>query len=290
MPKRFIMKQIVVTADDFGLCEEVNEAVEIAHRDGILSAASLMVSAPAAKDAIGRALRLPTLRVGLHVVLVDGRSTLPPEVVPDLVDAHGAFPSGLLRAAVHWFVSPEARRQLEREIRAQFDAFRSTSLAFDHVNAHNHMHVHPTVLGIILRYASMFGVPFIRLPFEPRALGRIGTLRPAVSQDLAAIARAPWLRLMRHKIERAGLRHNDTLLGLRNSGNLNEASVLKLLCELPAGITELYFHPAVRRTAQLEAMMPGYDNEAEFAALTSSSVLDRLHTLGLKPAGFADLQ
>src|SRR5262249_52979458 len=176
------MKQLVVTADDFGLCEEVNTAVEIAHRDGILSAASLMVSAPAAKDAIGRALRSPTLRVGLHIVLVDGRPTLPPEEIPDLVDASGAFPNDLFGAAVRWFFSPAARRQLEREVRAQFDAFRSTGIALDHVNAHNHMHLHPTVLGIVLPLAARFGGRFIRLPFEPRASG---ARRPSIGERLA---------------------------------------------------------------------------------------------------------
>jgi hopanoid biosynthesis associated protein HpnK len=277
------MKQIIVTADDFGLCDEVNDAVEIAHRTGILSAASLMVSAPAAKDAIGRALRLPSLRVGLHIVLVDGRPILPPDEIPELVDMDGGFPNNLVRAGVRWFLSAAARRQLEREIRAQFDAFRSTGLAFDHVNAHNHMHVHPTVLGIVLRLASMFGVPFIRLPFEPPALGRSGALRLTVGERLAVLSLAPWLRSMRRRIEHAGLRHNDTLLGLRNSGHLNEASLLALLSQLPEGITELYVHPATRRTPRLAAMMPGYDNEAEFAA-------DRLHALGLKTIGFADVK
>jgi hopanoid biosynthesis associated protein HpnK len=284
------MKQIIVTADDFGLCEEVNDAVEIAHRAGILSAASLMVSAPAAKDAIGRALRLPSLRVGLHIVLVDGRPILPPDEIPELVDTNGAFPNDLVRAGVRWFLSTTARRQLEREVRAQFDAFRSTGLAFDHVNAHNHMHVHPTVLGIVLRLASMFGVPFIRLPFEPPALRRSGAPRLTISERLAVLSLAPWLRFMRRRIEHAGLRHNDTLLGLRNSGHLNEASLLELLSQLPEGITELYFHPAIRRTPQVAAMMPGYDNEAEFAALTSTLVSDRLRTLGLKAIGFADVK
>ena len=65
------MKRLVVTADDFGLSLEVNEAVEQAHREGILTAASLMVSAPAAADAVARAKRLPSLRVGLHLVLVE---------------------------------------------------------------------------------------------------------------------------------------------------------------------------------------------------------------------------
>src|SRR5215813_11950850 len=284
------MKQLVVTADDFGLCEEVNTAVEIAHRDGILSAASLMVSAPAAKDAIGRALRSPTLRVGLHIVLVDGRPTLPPEEIPDLVDARGAFPNNLLGAAVRWFFSPSARRQLEREVRAQFEAFRSTGIPLDHVNAHNHMHLHPTVLGIVLRLATQFGASFVRLPFEPRTLGRSDAPQPTIGPRLAAFALAPRVKLMRHRIKHAGLRHNDTLLGLRDSGHLNEALLLDLLRQLPMGITELYVHPATRRTPQLAAMMPGYDNEAEFAALMSALVSDRLRALGLKPVGFADLE
>ncbi|NUO88439.1 MAG: ChbG/HpnK family deacetylase, partial [Cupriavidus sp.] len=69
-------RALIVTADDFGLHPAVNEAVELAHRDGVLNAASLMVGAPAAADAVARARRLPALRVGLHVVLADGPATL----------------------------------------------------------------------------------------------------------------------------------------------------------------------------------------------------------------------
>jgi len=67
---------LIVTADDFGLHESINEAVEQASRAGALNAASLMVTARATKDAVRRARLLPNLRVGLHVVLADGWSTL----------------------------------------------------------------------------------------------------------------------------------------------------------------------------------------------------------------------
>ena len=87
------MKRLIVTADDFGAAREVNDAVEAAHRGGILSAASLMVAAPAAADAIARARRLRSLRVGLHVVLLEGRPVLPPSAVAQLVDRDGVFPS-----------------------------------------------------------------------------------------------------------------------------------------------------------------------------------------------------
>ena len=78
---------LIVTADDFGAAVEVNEAVEAAHRTGILTAASLMVSGAAAGDAVARARRNPNLRVGLHLVLVEGRPTLPAAAVPAQRDA-----------------------------------------------------------------------------------------------------------------------------------------------------------------------------------------------------------
>src|SRR5271154_41077 len=139
------MKGLIVTADDFGAAVQVNDAVEQGHRGGVLTAASLMVSAPAASDAVARAKGLPRLRVGLHVVLVEGKPTLPASAVPDLVDASGHFRGDMARAAAAMFFFSSVRRQLEAEIEAQFDAFRATGLDLDHVNTHKHFHLHPTI-------------------------------------------------------------------------------------------------------------------------------------------------
>src|SRR5690242_17693655 len=122
------MRQLIVTADDFGLSTAVNEAIERGHREGILSTTSLMVAAPATPDAVERARRTPTLHVGLHVVLVNGRPALPPEEVPLLVDERGMFETDLFRAGVRYFFTPGIRKQLEAEIRAQFAAFAATGL------------------------------------------------------------------------------------------------------------------------------------------------------------------
>ncbi|HQT76573.1 MAG TPA: ChbG/HpnK family deacetylase, partial [Rhodopila sp.] len=117
------MKSITFSADDFGLCEAVNEGIERAHRDGVLQAASLMVAAPAASDAIRRARRNPSLRVGLHLVVIEGPAVLPPALIPDLVDQAGQFPSDQLGLGINYFFRPRVRRQLAPEIRAQFAAF-----------------------------------------------------------------------------------------------------------------------------------------------------------------------
>ena len=88
---------LIITADDFGLHSSVNQAVVRAHREGVLSAASLMVAAPAAADAIARAHACPSLRVGLHLVLADGQAILPRSAIPNLVDIHGRFGERMAR-------------------------------------------------------------------------------------------------------------------------------------------------------------------------------------------------
>ena len=146
-----MQKYLIVTADDFGLHPAVNQAVEQASRAGVLTAASLMVAAPAAADAIRRARELPGLHVGLHVVLADGRAMLAPELIPDVADRAGRMNSRMFVNGVRFFAFPGIRRQLEAEIRAQFAAFARTGLALDHVNVHKHFHLHPTLLTLLLR-------------------------------------------------------------------------------------------------------------------------------------------
>jgi hopanoid biosynthesis associated protein HpnK len=283
------VKRLIVTGDDFGLAESINEAIEEAHREGILTAASLMVGAGAAGDAVARARRLPALRVGLHVVLVEGRPVLPAREVPALVDERGEFSTHLVRAGFSFFFRPRVRRQLEAEIRAQFAAFRATGLALDHVNAHNHMHLHPTLLALIVEVGREFGLTAVRVPYEP-PLASWRAARSGLARRIATAALlSPWIALLRWRLRRAGLKSNQFAFGLYDSGNMQSELVARLLRGLPDGVTEMYFHPATRRGPELERHMPSYRHEAELAALISSSAWDALREAGVRRIAFSDL-
>src|SRR6202048_2997576 len=167
-------KYLIVTADDFGLHESINDAVEQASRAGSLTAASLMVSAEATEDAVRRARNLPNLRVGLHIVLADGWSTLDARLIPTLADPTGRMHGDMFSRGVRFFFHPAARHQLEAEIRAQFAAFARTGLVLDHVNAHKHFHLHPTLLEMIVRIGREFGMSAVRVPHEPMWYSRRG--------------------------------------------------------------------------------------------------------------------
>lgn len=262
-------KHLIVTADDFGLDVAVNEAVEMAHRGGILTATSLMVAAPAVVDAVARARRLPNLAVGLHLALVDATSALPAADLPDLVSPDGRFSDRQALAGFSYFFRPRVRRQLAAEIRAQFRAFAATGLVLDHVDAHKHMHIHPTVGRMIIEIGAEFGLRALRWPVEPG-----GGFGDALL--------TPWTGLLRRRAGRAGLVTADRVYGIRWSGAMTEERVLAVLDDLPDGVSELYGHPATASTPGLAATMPTYRHADELAVLLSPVVREAVRARGIR--------
>jgi hopanoid biosynthesis associated protein HpnK len=277
------VKRLVVTADDFGAAPEVNEAVEQAHRHGVLTAASLMVGAPALADAVARATRAPSLRVGLHVVLVDGRPILPPGAVPDLVDANGNFRNDLAKVGAAMFFRESVRKQVVAEIEAQFHAFRETGLVLDHVNAHKHFHLHPTVGKAIMEIGRRFGMRAVRVPLEPRAV--LAAAEPERSPPSSYLTQ-PFARMLRKRLVANGLRAPDAVFGLAWSGAVTAPRLRGLLAHLPQGLSEIYLHPASR--GDFAGAVPGYYHEQELGALIDPEVQATVQREGIVLGGYSD--
>jgi hopanoid biosynthesis associated protein HpnK len=277
------LKRLIVTADDFGLAPEVNEAVEQAHRHGVLSAASLMVGAPATADAVARARLMPRLRVGLHLVLVEGWPVAPAEDIRDLLDGSGRLRTDLAAYGLAIMIRPAVRRQLRTEIRAQFEAFRATGLGLDHVDAHQHYHLHPAIMAELLDIGRDYGMKALRVPFEPRAV--LCAVEPTPRSMVTALA-APWAAHMRARALAAGLIVADRVFGLAWSGAMTETRLAALIARLPPGRTEIYTHPA---TAQgFPGSAAGYRYCEEFSALLSPLCRDALRHSGAALGGYND--
>jgi hopanoid biosynthesis associated protein HpnK len=189
-----------------------------------------------------------------------GHAKLPNITAPD-----GKFPRNQTALGVRYFFSPAARRELAAEIRAQFTAYAATGLPLHHADAHKHMHLHPTVARLMIDIGKEFGLTRIRVPSEPpfvlRACGE-----PVGFADKALYA---WTRVLRAQVARAGLYAPDHVLGIKWTGHMTAARVAKLLDNLPAGSSEIYFHPASRRDETLRTLMPDYEHVAELAGMLS---------------------
>lgn len=276
------MRNLIVTADDFGAAGEVNEAVARAHKDGVLTAASLMVTGPAAADAVARARDLPRLRVGLHLVLVDGRPILPARAVPDLVDAHGNFRNDMARAGAAMFFRPKVKAQLAAEIEAQFEAFAATGLPLDHINAHKHFHLHPTVAGLLAGLAARHGAKGARVPLEPQKI--LAKIEPGKMSGTTLLT-SPFARRLRRHFWKTGVRAPDQVFGLAWSGAMTRTRLKGLLEHLPEGVSEIYLHPA---TGAYPGSAPGYAYREELAALVDPGMAAVIKARNIHLGGFCD--
>lgn len=269
------VRRLVVSGDDFGAATEVNDGIVRAHRDGILTSASLMVTGDAVAHAVGLAKANPRLAVGLHLVLAQARPAARPADIPALVNDAGAFRDDPVlngvRYAMAWCTTA-GRRQLVREITAQLEAFAATGLELAHVDGHCNMHLHPMIVPILVELAPRFGIRAMRLSRESlgaalgwdrrHALRKIAENR--VFHTLSALA-APKLRA-------AGIATSDRVYGMHQTGHVDEAYLLDLLPSLPPGTSEVYCHPAERQPPSMAQWQDGYDHEGEVAGLVSPRV------------------
>jgi hopanoid biosynthesis associated protein HpnK len=249
-------RYLIVNADDFGLSSSANHAIIQAHCEGILTSTSLMLNEPGFEEAVVLARENPRLGIGLHLTLLCGHSTLPPEKIPGLVNERGEFRSNPSAAGLAYFFRPELREQLRAEILAQFEKFRGLGLPLDHVDSHHHLHAHPTVFKILIQSAEDLGITHLRLTCEPfRVHARVATwrcLRRAshgfVHWCLAGRARPVMRRL--------DIRHPSAVFGLLQDAEVNEGYLARLLPLLPPGVSEIYSHPSLDRFRhEMEALV-----------------------------------
>ncbi|MGZ8899482.1 MAG: hopanoid biosynthesis-associated protein HpnK [Limisphaerales bacterium] len=238
-------RRLIVNADDFGQSASINQAVIQAHQQGILTSASLMVNGDAFEAAVDLAKTNPRLGVGLHLTLCCGRATLPAAEIPDLVTDDGLFAASAIAAGIAYYCSRGLRGQLRREMQAQIEKFQETGLRMDHLNGHLHIHLHPTILALLVPELTKDLQCAMRLTNEPIAISwGLGRGRWFYRLSHALIFRS-LSRRAESKLREHGIRHTEQIFGLLEDSRVTEEFIMKLLAKLPDGDSELYSHPSL---------------------------------------------
>ncbi len=284
-----MQRALIVTADDFGLSREVNEAVEAGHSKGVLTCASLVVAGAGAQDAIRRARALPNLGVGLHLAMLDAPAAAPAGEIPDLViPGASALAAKPFVNGVRIALTRRGREQARREMRAQFEGFRKSGLALDHVDGHWHFHQHPTLTGLLIEMAAEYGVKAVRVPNEPvmaswRAAGRKGLAGRAAT----AAFHAPLWSSLRSRLKGAGIGVNDWFFGLNDGGHMDAGQMLRTIANLPPGVSEIGLHPASAHPPAPHAPPAHWKLADELAGLMDPEVIAAAK--GVRLGRFSDL-
>src|SRR5689334_17375845 len=282
-------RQLIVNADDFGISEAVNHAIIRAHREGVLTSASLMVTGEAAAQAVRLAKENPGLAVGIHLVAVMGRSVLPQSEIPSLVDRAQNFSNNPTAAGLKYFFSPRSRRELRREIAAQFAKFHETGLRLSHVDGHLHLHVHPVIFNEALRQAIKYGARRMRVPSEERHLALAFDAAQRAQKTFFTIQFGGLARYMKRKLRAAGFTVPERVYGNLQSGRMSESYFLYMLDHLRAATGEIYFHPA---TYPPDRALDADEQQCqlEFETLTSPRVRERVAQAGIRLTNYIEME
>ena len=241
-----MIARVIVHADDFGLHPAINAGIETAHRDGLVSSASVMPTGPAFADALRRAQSLPSLDLGLHFALVG---------VPEMPPTLGAFLSAYARGQF-------PARVVEAHLQRQFDAL--GGLPISHMDSHQHLHALPSIMRVVCRFASANGIRAVRLPLDGPPYAPVPPARRAQAAALAAVS-----RLSRRYIDAYGLRTSDHFSGMAVSGHLTAPTLAAYMATAKPGLTEIVCHPGGDNQALSQVFDWGYDWQGELAALCS---------------------
>lgn len=269
--------QIILNADDFGRTPAVNAAVVQAHRQGVLTSTSLMVTAEAAGEAVELARTMPELAVGLHLVVVGGKAALSHRQAPHIVDNQGRFSDDPFRAGLRYAFSPTARQELAREIEAQFERFAATGLPLSHVDGHMHMHMHPTVMALLLPLAVQYGAGGIRVPRDDLWLGLRYDRRCAGTKITWAVVFGLLARAQMRLIRSHSLAVADRVYGLMQTGQMSEDYLIWLLRRISVPTAEIYLHPSTVPLGE-----PLGPNPGDLAALLSPGVREIIARQGIQ--------
>jgi chitin disaccharide deacetylase len=290
-------KNLIVTADDLGLTRRVNEAIEKAHRDGIVTTASLMVNAAAFESAVEILKQNPGLGAGLHLNLTEGRPVSSPEEVPSLAGQNGFLYHhpfhlmlGIFRGRVHSI-------EIEKEIRAQLERASQAGLRLFHLDGHKHVHVIPKVFEIACRVAPDFGIRAVRSTVErtpglPSLLARnAGSSGQIIKQYCFGKALSGAFMLATFGASKGRLKSPGRMYGITQTGFLDSNTFSGILRRLPDGVSELMCHPGyVDEDLKRTPTRLHFQRERELKMLTRREIRDLLEDYGVSLATYRDLE
>lgn len=290
------MKLLIVNADDFGLSERVNQGILEAHQRGLVTSTSLMANGDAFEHAVALTQTAPTLGVGIHLNLTDGRPLSPVAQIPSLVTKDLMFEAGPIRLAQKLLAGTARLPHIEQELRAQIERTLASGIVPTHLDGHQHVHAWPSVFAMTMRLALEYGIRGIRCSAEHSVdlaglLGRHSQSRGSLLRQFV-IGRALAFLAFRQRghLRQAGLSSPSRFYGVTHTGYLDESGLEMILRNVQGGSNELMCHPGyLNRALDGAPTRLTHQRERELVALTQPAMKSLVSQLGIRLGTYRDL-
>jgi predicted glycoside hydrolase/deacetylase ChbG (UPF0249 family) len=277
------MKQLIVAADDFGITESVNEGIARSREEGIVTSLNFLPTGEAFDDALRLAKSIGLNEAGAHLALTETVSITEARRIPSLVDADGRFYKGHSQFLLKFISGAIDLDEVYVEWRAQLQRVSSFGIRITNLSSHEHIHMLPELLDIMIKLAKEYDIPAIRYPHADRSSGRKGIM--TVCKSLALLY---FGGNMFRALRSSGITAPEHFLGFLDSGNITEEVLLDMIDNLKDGTTELVCHPGFLGPEVLDKYRFHKNSEAELFALTSPRVKKLADDKGISLVSYAE--
>ncbi len=280
-------RRIIINADDFGLCDGVNKAVAQVHTDGVLTSATIMANMPAAGKAVEIAKQLPTLGVGVHLNLTEGRPVSKDTCVECLLGSDGQFAYSPFILSVLSVAGHKIREAIRAELAAQIQWVIDNGLKPTHLDSHKHIHAFPSLFSLVCQLAGRFGIGAIRWPFEPKELLRI----PWPLTGIDGRKRAQKIRIMAkiNRMQNQDFLKNDAVLGIAHTGKIDVSFFKAVALYNSAATVEVMTHPGFADGLDPDKTRLLHQRKVEAEALCSEKTKQYFKDAGIKLVHYGKL-
>ena len=284
---------LIINADDFGLCEGVNRAIAEAHTKGILTSTTLMTNMPSAEEAIKIAKSLPTLGVGIHLNLTEGRPVSNEQIVNLLTNTNGEFGFSANQLAFKSLVSRKFRAAIRTELAAQIQWAIERGINPTHLDSHKHIHSFPSIYPIVCSLARQFNINSIRFTYEPTRV----FYPPWPPADKNGPKRTRLTRMMAriNRLQNPKFLKTEATYGIAHTGKIDINFFKALVSSVSVflqkdAVAEVMTHPGFIEGLEKIKTRLVESRKLEFDTLCSKKVRQLLQDAGIKLIHYGQLQ
>jgi len=264
------MKRLIINADDFGLNELINSAIIKGYRNGFITSTTIMPSGIAFESAAESAKENPNLGVGVHLTLVAEKPVSAPSKIPTLVNNDGYFPPQYPQFLLRYMLGKITIDDIRRELTAQVKKVTSAGINITHIDSHQHLHIIPEILTVVIDIAKEHKIRALRIPDESYFF--FGSYPFSLVRFVARCGLTYLARIARHKVRKNNLVVPNHFFGMLAGGNMQEKYLSEIIRQIPDGVSEIMVHPGSNNKLLSTQHNWEYHWEEELLALTSKNI------------------
>ena len=237
------MKKLIITADDYGMSQAVNRAIDAGIECGLITSTNVMPNMPYFEEAL-RLKEQKSASVGIHFTLSCGTPVCDAKDIPSLVSENGEF-----------YKYPEFRKRYRdnkisdkdiiTELESQYGKYVALLGEPDYWNTHQNVHVDFRIYKLFVDFAHKHGINMMRSHQRIYVPASDGATKRSLSWRIFEPIKAQMLNVWQGNAHKKGVKSPNGLIVCLGKEDVNKPEhTFANIKWKKNGIGEYVIHPA----------------------------------------------